>query len=567
MSDDEDVCVCDECQDIFLSQSALKQHMEEEHGTNTKELSLTGETEDTAAGKRPRSPSKEPEQNGVKRKKIKMGPASRVKRDRSSSEETEGPSIDNGIISNILDNLASTESDGEKSSKKEEHFNHEKNKDRDKDKERDRDKKKDKDGDRDRDKKEDKVRDQRKDKDRDRERDSHKEKNKKKHKDRDRNREKEKKRSKEKEDLPKSRESRESTEKRALADSSDDEERNRKRSEKAKAEWMRKNDLARGKEAKYKSNGLNGFIVDDEDHKSKKPKQRRERSRSRERPEKTSVAAGGGFASQGTVKAHDNETGPECFKCGQICKDNSNLKNHVLSHYYQVFYDVLPDSKPFPCPECGNTSRDRITLVRHFAFTHKKLFEMTDVTPEHFAGFGNRKSVKRKETGPRSILDKRNENGEKARKIDYGNIVDSDSGEEDVEEKIKQMKSKYLKVSDGVTKNHSERENRKDHKKHKKHKHKDHKHKKDKKHKKDRHRDREREEAPAVNPLGSLLKDLSPDSSTSGRSQSRAPPEVTETAEDPSNNLPRCSPKNEAEQNEDDSDDFLDDDFATPVFA
>jgi len=267
------------------------------------------------------------------------------------------------------------------------------------------------------------------------------------------------------------------------------------------------------------------------------------------------------------VKAHDNETGPECFKCGQICKDNSNLKNHVLSHYYQVFYDVLPDSKPFPCPECGNTSRDRITLVRHFAFTHKKLFEMTDVTPEHIAGFGNRKSVKRKETGPRSTLDKRNENGEKARKIDYGKIVDSDSGEEDVEEKIKQMKSKYLKVSDGVTKNHSERENRKDHKKHKKHKHKDHKHKKDKKHKKDRHRDREREEAPAVNPLGSLLKDLSPDSSTSGRSQSRAPPEVTETAEDPSNNLPRSSPKNEAEQNEDDSDDFLDDDFATPVFA
>ena len=32
---------------------------------------------------------------------------------RSSSEETGGSSIDNGIISNILDNLASTESDGE----------------------------------------------------------------------------------------------------------------------------------------------------------------------------------------------------------------------------------------------------------------------------------------------------------------------------------------------------------------------------------------------------------------------------------------------------------------------
>ena len=118
--------------------------------------------------------------------------------------------------------------------------------------------------------------------------------------------------------------------------------------------------------------------------------------KSREGPERSSAISGGGFASQGTVKSHDNESGPECFKCGQICKDNSNLKNHVLSHYYQVFYEVLPDSKPYPCPDCGNTSRDRITLVRHYAFTHKKLFKMTDVTPELIAGFGNRKTTVRK---------------------------------------------------------------------------------------------------------------------------------------------------------------------------
>ena len=296
----------------------------------------------------------------------------------------------------------------------------------------------------------------------------------------------------------------------------------------------------------------------------------------REKPEKSSAVSGGGFASQGTVKTHDNETGPECFKCGQICKDNSNLKNHVLSHYYQVFYEVLPDSKPYPCPDCDSTSRDRITLVRHYAFTHKKLFEMTDVTPEHIAGFGNRKSaVKKKDSVPASSGAKRSQNGDKMRKIDYSKIIESDSEEEDVESKIKRMQSKYLKVADGETRNNQggDGEGRKEHKKHKKHKHKDHKHKKEKKHKhKDRDRDRDREVkdgASQVNqggPLGSLLKDLSPDSSASSRSQSQARPEG-ERSETPSD---QAVNKNGNPTNEDpaeDSDDLLDDDFATPVFA
>ena len=83
------------------------------------------------------------------------------------------------------------------------------------------------------------------------------------------------------------------------------------------------------------------------------------------------------------LQAHDNTSGPKCFKCGEICKNLGNLKNHVLSHYYQVFYAEIPDSKPYKCPLCNNhPSRDRITLIRHFAFYHKKLFVMTDVTPE-----------------------------------------------------------------------------------------------------------------------------------------------------------------------------------------
>merc|ERR1712110_544338 len=100
----------------------------------------------------------------------------------------------------------------------------------------------------------------------------------------------------------------------------------------------------------------------------------------------------GDFASEGTLEAHENDGGSECFKCGQVfncgqvCKDNFNLRNHILSHYYQVFFQVLPDSKPYPCPICDSHKRDRITLARHYAFVHKKIFEMTDVTPEHLGG-------------------------------------------------------------------------------------------------------------------------------------------------------------------------------------
>ena len=44
---------------------------------------------------------------------------------------------------------------------------------------------------------------------------------------------------------------------------------------------------------------------------------------------------------------------------------------------------MLPGVSPFTCPECSREgSRDRITLARHYAFAHNKLFEMTDVTPE-----------------------------------------------------------------------------------------------------------------------------------------------------------------------------------------
>jgi len=77
------------------------------------------------------------------------------------------------------------------------------------------------------------------------------------------------------------------------------------------------------------------------------------------------------------------ENNLKCFKCDKACNSAPNLRNHILSHYYEVFFAVLPASKPLSCPDCNyNNVRDKITLVRHYALCHNKLFEMTDVTPE-----------------------------------------------------------------------------------------------------------------------------------------------------------------------------------------
>ena len=46
------------------------------------------------------------------------------------------------------------------------------------------------------------------------------------------------------------------------------------------------------------------------------------------------------FVSRGSVREHDNWNGPACPKCDQICKDKGGLRNHVLSHYYEVFFEV-----------------------------------------------------------------------------------------------------------------------------------------------------------------------------------------------------------------------------------
>ena len=65
-----------------------------------------------------------------------------------------------------------------------------------------------------------------------------------------------------------------------------------------------------------------------------------------------------------------------CRFCPTGFDKTGNLKNHVLNHFKEELYKSLPSCTPFLCPECKVPSRDRITCLRHYAFNHKKAFEL-----------------------------------------------------------------------------------------------------------------------------------------------------------------------------------------------
>ena len=65
---------------------------------------------------------------------------------------------------------------------------------------------------------------------------------------------------------------------------------------------------------------------------------------------------------------------PICPKSYPNKEKNSHqtLKNHVLSHFYRdVSFQNLPTTQPFECLICNKAHRDRISLIRHFAFGHQ----------------------------------------------------------------------------------------------------------------------------------------------------------------------------------------------------
>ena len=84
---------------------------------------------------------------------------------------------------------------------------------------------------------------------------------------------------------------------------------------------------------------------------------------------------------------------------------------------------------PFTCPECSREGwRDRITLARHYAFAHNKLFEMTDVTPEML----NMSNMELKKSGRRqSDGDVANQNNHVKSNKEYSKLEE----EEDLEMK------------------------------------------------------------------------------------------------------------------------------------
>ena len=64
----------------------------------------------------------------------------------------------------------------------------------------------------------------------------------------------------------------------------------------------------------------------------------------------------------------------QCRFCEMVYDKPQNLKNHVLNHFKDYLNPLIPVNS-LQCPDCPQKSRDRITLLRHYAFTHKVFFK------------------------------------------------------------------------------------------------------------------------------------------------------------------------------------------------
>ena len=359
--------------------------------------------------------------------------------------------------------------------------------------------------------------------------------------------------------------------KRSRSSSGDSGSKEERRREEKKMKKHKHRDRSRSRERhkekkQDRKSSMDGFI-DDEDVERNKLKKFLDKGHNFDAEKGTIGVAKKAFASEGTVQEHDNLDGPQCPKCDQICKDNANLKNHLLSHYYHDFYRVTPDTKPFPCPTCGKENRDRITMIRHFAFSHGMIYELTDVTPEMLNATG-------KSRGPRPVDNTPKKDKPVKR---YGD--DSD------DEKFKaRMAAKLANPTDGSTEGkNSFGKHAKEHKHKKEKKHKEH--KEDRKHeteeerrirkeKKRAEKDRERKSRDGANPLSMLSKELTPDSrgspapqeSSWGDPKRRIAHSAQRSASNsPEREAPPPPPPQASAQADSDEDDFGD--LPAPVFA
>lgn len=75
-----------------------------------------------------------------------------------------------------------------------------------------------------------------------------------------------------------------------------------------------------------------------------------------------------------------------CFKCQKYCSDHE-IKKHMLGMcLFKEFNALIPTYRPLICPECktGKVWGQWISLARHFAFKHKKIYDY--VTEEQLYG-------------------------------------------------------------------------------------------------------------------------------------------------------------------------------------
>ena len=67
----------------------------------------------------------------------------------------------------------------------------------------------------------------------------------------------------------------------------------------------------------------------------------------------------------------------QCTLCDKTYDKLSNLKNHFVNHFKEQLSARLPENEPYNCPSCNSSRnvRDKITLMRHYAYTHGVIYE------------------------------------------------------------------------------------------------------------------------------------------------------------------------------------------------
>jgi len=130
-----------------------------------------------------------------------------------------------------------------------------------------------------------------------------------------------------------------------------------------------------------------GDSSEDEDGPSKAPKTSPAQKKPGRPPKSASNANSGkestpGKATsgrkQGVTPRMTGSAPRQCLLCPMVFDKTQKFKEHVLNHYKPELNIKLPNGKPFACPDCGSYNRDKITLLRHYAFTHKHIYDVSN---------------------------------------------------------------------------------------------------------------------------------------------------------------------------------------------